>query len=78
MEKTLDLIEKELNDKKKMWQEKINNLGKPYAQMTKAERQRIIDDPHYETKKHQEYMQEIETLNKAEMELFFLRKRKKL
>ena len=78
MTKALDLIEKELNEKKKMWLEKINNLGKPYAQMTKAERQQIIDDPHFESHKHREYTQELEMLSKAKMELYFLRNRIKL
>lgn len=78
MAESLDIIEKELRNKKLGYVKKIDDLFKPYAQMTKEEIQRTINDPHYCSRKAEEYYKEIATIEKAEEELWWLRYHKKL
>lgn len=69
MEKSL---EEELRERKLKYAKKIDDLFKPYNQMTQAEIDRIIKDPYYSSRKAEEYFKEILEIERKERELFFI------
>ncbi len=74
MSEALDSIEKELSKKKLYYLKRIDNLFKPYAQMTKEEVQRSIDDPHYCSREAERCYKEIAKIEEMESNLFWLQK----
>jgi hypothetical protein len=68
-------LEEELAERRLKYFEKIDDLFKPYNEMTREEIERLIKDPHYSSRTAEEYLREIAEIDRKEEELFFLRMR---
>lgn len=74
MSESLCKIEKELRKKKIEYLRKIEDLFKPYAEMTEKEKQRLINDPHYSSRTAEAYYKEIAEIEKELEKIWWLTK----